>query len=52
MKEILMTEPYPFFDTVLVGGATYKIGSMPGGHKLTEERATRLVEEGFAEEIN
>lgn len=51
MKEILVREPYKFFDTVLVGGARYKIGSMPGGHELTEERAKRLIEEGWAEGV-
>jgi len=51
MKAIRMNEPYKFFDTILIGGATYRIGSMPGGHKLTEERAARLVAEGWAEEV-
>ena len=51
MKAILMKEPYKFFDTVLVGGATYQIGSMIGGNELTEERAKRLVAEGWAEEV-
>lgn len=51
MKEILIKESYKFFDTVLIGGATYNIGSAPGGHELTEERAKRLVAEGWAEEV-
>ena len=51
MKAILMKEPYKFFDTVLVGGATYQIGSMIGGNELTEERANRLIAEGWAEEV-
>lgn len=51
MKEILMHEPYKFFDTTLMEGARYKIGSTPGGHELTEERAKRLIEEGWAEEV-
>ena len=51
MKAIFMKEPYKFFDTVLVGGATYQIGSMPGGNELTEERAKRLIAEGWAEEV-
>lgn len=51
MKEILIKEPYKFYDTVLVGGARYKIGSTPGGHELTEARAKRLIAEGWAEEV-
>ena len=51
MKAILMKEPYKFFDTVLVGGATYQIGSMIGGNELTAGRAKRLVAEGWAEEV-
>ena len=51
MKAIFMKEPYKFFDTVLVGGATYQIGSMIGGNELTDERATRLIAEGWAEEV-
>lgn len=51
MKAIFMKESYKFFETVLIGGATYQVGSMPGGHELTEERAARLVAEGFAEEV-
>ena len=51
MKAIKMLEAYRFFDTVLIGGATYQIGSAPGGHELTEERAKRLVAEGWAEEV-
>lgn len=50
MKAIKMLEAYRFFDTVLIGGATYQIGSAPGGHELTEERARELVAEGWAEE--
>jgi hypothetical protein len=46
-----MKESYKFFDTVLVGGAPYQIGSMIGGNELTEERATRLVADGWAEEV-
>ena len=52
MKKILMKEPYKFFDTVLIGGAAYTIGSMPGGHELTEEWAKRLIEEGWAAGVN
>ena len=51
MKAIKMSEAYRFFDTVLIGGATYQIGSAPGGHELTEERARELVAEGWAEEV-
>ena len=51
MKAIRMNEPYKFFDTILIGGATYQIGSIPGGHELTDERAKRLVVEGWAEEV-
>jgi hypothetical protein len=50
MKSISMREAYRFFDTVLIEGATYQIGAAPGGHELTEERAKRLVAEGWAEE--
>ena len=50
MKAICMNGPYKFFDTILIGGATYQVGSMPGGHELTDERAKRLVAEGWAEE--
>ena len=51
MKAIFMKEPYKFFDTMLVGGATYQIGSMIGGNELTEKRAKRLIAEGWAEEV-
>lgn len=51
MKSIRMLEPYPFLGTVLIGGATYQIGSAPGGHELTEERAGQLVAGGWAEEV-
>ena len=51
MKEILMHEPYKFFDTTLMEGMRYAIGAMYGGHELTEERAKRLIEEGWAEEV-
>ena len=51
MKSIKMLEAYRFFDTVLIGGATYQIGSVPGGNELTEDRAKRLVAEGWAEEV-
>jgi hypothetical protein len=51
MKEIIIKAPYTFFDTVLLGGARYKIGSMPGGHELTEERARKLIDEELAEEV-
>lgn len=51
MKAIFMKESYKFYETVLIGGATYPIGSMPGGHELTEARAAQLIEEGFAEEV-
>ena len=51
MKEILMHEPYKFFDTTLMEGMRYKVGAMYGGHELTEDRAKRLIEEGWAEEV-
>ena len=51
MKSIRMIEPYPFMGTVLIEGMTYQIGSAPGGHELTEERAKRLIAEGWAEEV-
>lgn len=51
MKEILMLQSYKWFEDVLSEGAQYKIGSMPSGHELTEERAKRLVAEGWAEEV-
>ena len=46
-----MLDSYRFFDTILTGGASYKIGSMPGGHELTEKRAKKLIDIGLAEAI-
>ncbi|MFA7164603.1 MAG: hypothetical protein WC124_01985 [Desulfoplanes sp.] len=51
MKEIKMLKSYKWFDGILSGGATYKIGSMPNGHELNEKRAKRLIAGGWAEEV-
>ncbi len=51
MKEILMLKSYKWFGDTLSGGARYKIGSMPGGHELTETRAKKLIAGGWAKEV-
>jgi hypothetical protein len=47
-KEIEMLEPYPFYGTTLLKGASYKIGAL---ELLTEDAAKRLIEEGWAKEV-
>lgn len=51
MNEILMLKSYNWFGDILMGGARYKIGSMPGGHELSERRAKKLIAGGWAEEV-
>ena len=50
MRQIRILQSYPFFGEPLLAGAVYTVGQMVHGHDLTEQRANRLIEEGWAEE--
>lgn len=51
MKEIEMLKTYQFFGEPLSEGATYTVGSMPGGHELSEKRAKKLIAGGWAKAV-
>jgi len=51
MKSLQMFEPYTFGETVLLKGATYKIGAILGGRELTMSTALELVQDGFAKGV-
>ncbi|HQN31542.1 MAG TPA: hypothetical protein PKX20_10490 [Methanothrix soehngenii] len=50
MRQICILQSYPFFGQKLLAGAIYTVGDMVHGHLLTDERADRLITEGWAEE--
>ena len=52
MRKIRILQAYPFFGQSLMAGAVYQVGSMVHGHLLTDQRADRLLEEGWAEEYH
>ncbi len=52
MRKIRILQAYPFFGEKLLAGAVYSVGHMVHGHLLTDQRANRLIEEGWAEEYH
>jgi hypothetical protein len=51
MAEIEMLKSWRLYDTILNGGARYKIGQIVGNTVLTDEIADGLVDSGCAKRV-
>jgi len=51
MKKIKMLEAYNWYNEPLLEGQVYEVGRQYNGHELDEKNALRLIEEGWARQV-